>query len=412
MKRIFYSDYGEDPLRMKKIEAIFTDLRKAGVEVCRTSRKPVDTVALNLVLPSMIERSAEKAGVTLHPNVPDTDVNTRRHAATFSYDHPRKSEADCFAAMHMYRQYIEQELSEFRPDLVVLWHQFNAYHYTIFDWCNRENVPIIYCENGVLPGSWCFEYTGQMGESWIATNPEKFKKLPIGKADADNAQAFLKEAVASRANRKNQGITVEESGLRTVLESDPRPKILYAGNNDFKAGLKPFSARRSRLHAADFVDTEAGLNAILPIARKNGWHVLFKPHPSVKHSFENIADFEDCLTIVDKRVDLLDLLSLSDVLATIVSQSAYMSLIHSTPVVLMGRMQLTGSGLVEEAPYVSRLEKALKMALKHTVDQRALLEHVARLLRYYVVSSEYGECGRFYYDLADVAETLIHAKNH
>ena len=77
MTRIFYSDYGEDPVRIAKIEAICKDLRAAGADVCRTSRRPLDTVARNLVLPNLIERSMQGAGVTLHPSIAPTDLETR-----------------------------------------------------------------------------------------------------------------------------------------------------------------------------------------------------------------------------------------------------------------------------------------------------------------------------------------------
>lgn len=394
---------------MAKIEAILKDLRAAGADVCRTSRRPLDTVARNLVLPNLIERSMKGAGVTLHPSIADTDRDTRVQAATFRYDHPKKSARDCFTSMYMYRQYIEQELSQFRPDLVVLWHQFNAYHYVIANWCAREGVPVIYGENGALPGSWCFEHQGQMAESWIARSPERFAALPLGAADQTHASAYLDRAVTERMNRKAPGLSVTEAGLHDALHADPRPKLLYAGINDFKTGLQPFTRRRSLLHTGDFISTEAGLQALLPLARKNGWHILYKAHPSIKHAAQGLEAYADCLTIIDKRVDLLDLLNYADVLSTIVSQSAYMALMHDTPVVLMGRMQLSGSGLVSEAPYRADLEQAVKAALSSTVSRDQLRDHVARLIRYYVISAEYGDKGAFYYDLTQVAPSLLRA---
>ena len=409
MKRIFYSDYGEDPVRMTKIEAILKDLRAAGADVCRTSRSPLHTVARNLVLPNLIERSMQDAGITLHPSVRDTDRDVRIQAATFQYDHPKKSARDCFTSMYMYRQYIEHELTSFGPDLVILWHQFNAYHYVIAEWCKRENVPVIYAENGLLPGSWCFEYQGQMGESWIARNPETFAALPLDTADKEHADVYLKTAVTQKLNRKSPGLSVADAGLKQTLDNDPRPRILYAGINDFKTGLQPFTRRRSLLHSGDFISTEAGLKELLPLARKNGWHLLYKAHPSIKHAAEGLEDYADCLTVVDKRVDLIDLFTYVDTLVTIVSQSAYMALMHETPVVLLGRMQLSGSGMVAEAPYRANLEHAVYAALDSVVSQEALRDHIARLIRYYVVSSEYSERGHFYYDLSDLAPSFLRA---
>lgn len=408
--RIFYSDYGTDPFRITRIEAVLRDLKVRGVDVCRTSRMPLDTVAFNLVLPNMILRSLKDVGVQLHPDIRPTERRLCLQAATYRYDYPRRSFEECYGAIYLYRQYIVHELEQFKPDLVVLWHQYNAYHYVIADWCREKNVPVMFGENGVLPGSWCFEFQGQMGESWIAHNPEAFKALSIDKVDRKLAVVYLKHAVEHQLNRKGKGMTLEEAGLEERLTSDPRRKIVYAGINDYKTGLQPFSRLRTLKHTGDFFSTEAGLEALLTMARKNDWHILYKAHPSIKHDSAGLDAYSDCLTVVDKRVDLIDLLKAADALATIVSQSAYMALIHDKPAVLMGRMQLSGSGLVEEAHYKSKLEHALKTALADTCSQdrqTMLRDHVARLIKYYLLSFDYGKPGLFRYDLSKLAETII-----
>ncbi|KUP93558.1 capsular polysaccharide export protein, LipB/KpsS family [Tritonibacter horizontis] len=410
--RIFYSDYGEDPVRIDRIETILRDLKAGGADVCRTSRHPLDTVARNLVLPNLIERSMRGIGVTQHPDITLTNRELRIQAATYQYDHPKKSARDCYTSLYMYREYIEQELERFAPDLVILWHQFNAYHYAIADWCQRTGVPVMFGENGVLPGSWCFEFKGQMAESWIAQQPDVFKALPITQSDREHAASYLRQTITARTNRKGQGLSLHEVGQAAALSEDQRPKLIYAGVNDFKTGLQPFTKRRTLKHTGDFVSTEIGLEALLPLARKNDWHILYKAHPSIKHASPGLEHYSDCLTVIDKRVDLIDLLDQADALVTIVSQSAYMALIHDTPVVLMGRMQLTGSGLVEEAPYRAELERAIQTALADKGKETRpdmLRDHVARLMKYYVIAPDYDQPGMFRYDLSDVASTVLAA---
>lgn len=410
MTRIFYSDYGADPLRLERIEAILRDLKAKGATLCRTSRDPVDTVAENLPLPYLITAAPNRLGIDLKPKVKAHDRLTRICAEIFRYDNGNRSHRECYISMHLYKQYITHELKRFSPDLVVLWHQFNAYHYLIEDWCQTRGVPVLYGEHGVLPGSWCFEFGGQMAESWISRDPGAFRALPVDAGDLDRARGYLAHAVDTRMNRKAPGLTAAEAGLADRLTADPRPKILYAGVNDYKAGLQPFSQHRTLRHTGDFISTPAGLEALLPLARKNGWHILYKPHPSIKHHPDALSAHQDYLSVIDKRVDLVDLLQYADALATIVSQSAYMALMHDTPVVLMGRMQLSGSGLVEEALYRRDLEAAVKSALAggdHETRRARLEEHVARLLRYYVISAEYGEHAPFPHDLSGFAGSIL-----
>jgi hypothetical protein len=408
--RIFYSDYGDDQARFARIEALIAHLKAGGATVCRTTRGPVDTVGQALPLPNIIRRSLVDGGYALHPDAPADDALTLYSAGAFRYDHPKKSAADCYASVHVYRQYIEHELDRFAPDLVILWHQFNAYHYIITDWCRRRGTPVIYGEHGVLPGSWCFEYHGQMAESWIAQAPKRFAELPIDEADLEHARAWLDHAVAARLNRKTGMTPLQDEALRARLDSDPRPKILYTGVNDYKTGLLPFSRSRTLQHTGDFISTEAGLRALLPLAQKHGWHILYKPHPSIRHEFREAEAAKGHLTMIDKSVDLIDMLSRSDAMATILSQSAYMSLIHGRPTILMGRMQLSGSGLVHEAPYRRALEAAVRTALKRddaAARRGKLIAHIARLMRYYVISPDYGDRGMFRYDLSHFAESLL-----
>lgn len=410
MTRIFYSDYGEDPVRIAKIERIITALQAQGATVCRSNRRAMVSAGITLPMPPLVMASPSKLGIDLKSKVKATDPLLRQCAEIFRYDHSNRSERDCYVSMHLYQQYITSELERFAPDLVLLWHQFNAYHYIIEDWCQARNIPVLYGEHGVLPGSWCFEFGGQMAESWIGRDPAGFQALPVEPGDLDRAQRYLAHAVENRMNRKAPGLTAAETGLADRLRADPRPKILYAGVNDYKAGLQPFDQTRTLRHTGDFISTPAGLEALLPLARKNNWHVLYKPHPSIKHELGALSAHQDYLSVIDKRVDLIDLLQYCDVLATIVSQSAYMALMHDTPVVLMGRMQLSGSGLVQEALYRRDLTTAVKSALAdsdHETRRARLVDHVARLMRYYVIADDFDAHGLFCYDLADFAQSLL-----
>lgn len=415
MTRIFYSDYGGDPTRIEKMERILQDFLDLGCEVRRTSLHPISSVVPTLPLPNLTRMGGGRTRLKLQSGTPVQNRVLRYSAEIFRSDNPNRSSKDCYLSMYLYQLYIEEELKRFKPDLVILWHQFSSYHHIIASWCETNAVPIVYGEHGVLPGSWCFEFQGQMGESWIARDPERFRALPLDQRDRHQADEYLEYAVSNRMNRKTGMISVSEAGLEDTLTQDARPKILYAGINDFKTGLQPFSRRRSLQHSGDFISTEAGLMALLPLARKNGWQVLFKPHPSIRHDAQALDAYADCLAIIDKRVDLVDLLKYSDALATIVSQSAYMGLLHNIPVVLMGRMQLSGSGLVQEACFRSDLEAALRRALPPEPKQHdpdALRDHVARLIRYYVMSDTYGEASLFRHDLSNLAPAFTTATSN
>lgn len=406
--RVFYSDYGTDPDRIARIEGFLARLKARGAAVCRTSRAPLDTVALNLPLPrTIVAPPAFSSGTPRH--TPDRSDSLLTIAATcFNYDYHLKTLEECAASILQYQSYIHFEIDNFQPSCVILWHQFNHYHYIVADYCKARDIPVIYAENGVLPGSWCFEHGGQMAESWIAGNPDGFAALPVSAQDRADARRYLDMAARSKLNRKTGGPGVREAGLAEALADDPRPTILYAGVNDIKTGLAPYSWRRSPRHAIDYASSEAGLDALLEVAGRRDWRILYKPHPGVKPGRGRAYANDPHLLVIEKSVDLVDLLRHVDVLATILSQSAYMALINGVPCVLMGRMQLTGSGLAHEALRETELEAAVEAALADSGGDRAALEaHVARLLRHYLVAPTMKPTPPFRYGLADVADAVL-----
>lgn len=412
-KRVLLSDYGGDITRPAQLDHVLRELVESGDEVYRTSLMPISTVSANLLLPRFfhsrkLHESIEKTKALSNYSKQKHDL--LQYCAGLRWGaQPERSYDNNITFCALYHEYITEELNKIKPDLVILWHKFNVYHVIIEAWCKRHGKEVVYCENGVLPGSWCFEYGGQMGESWIAKHPKAFEALPISGNDILSAQAYLTHCARSGLNRKGRGRPLAESGLAEWITADNRPTVLYTGSNDPKTGLVPYDPDVTREHAQEFVDTRRGLEQLLAVARKNDWRIVFKPHPSVKIPQIEALETDPHIALAGQDVDLVELLRYVDAMATIVSQAAYMALIHDKPCVLMGRMQLTGTGLVEEALTSSALEPALYRALNTEFGcerQAAFERHVARLLRYYVVSPT-ATAGEFFrYGLCDVGGAI------
>jgi hypothetical protein len=248
-----------------------------------------------------------------------------------------------------------------------------------------------------------------MGESWISKSPSDFHLLPITTRDRSNAAAYLKFAVSNGLNRKRDAVSFSNEQIKNKIVSDPRPKILYAGINDYKTGVMPFHPERTLKHSGDFSSTESGLEHLIKLAERNNWLILFKPHPSIKHTNNLVEKNSSFVIQIDKQINLIEAINISDVLVTLVSQSAYMSVMHEKPTVLLGRMQLTGSGLVYEAPIRTLVESEIKTALESGTmasQKDAVIDHIARLIRYYLVSDNFEESGYFRYRLKNFAKTL------
>ena len=81
-----------------------------------------------------------------------------------------------------------------------------------------------------------------------------------------------------------------------------------------------------------------------------------------------------------------NLIDFSD-LITVFSQSAYIALLRSKPVLMLGYMQLKNKGCTYEAFSLDAIEDKIHLALKkgYTGKQKYFFtKHVAQLLRYYL----------------------------
>ena len=102
--------------------------------------------------------------------------------------------------------------------------------------------------------------------------------------------------------------------------------------------------------------------------------------------FENVDLLPDNVIYVD-TCDINDLIDISDVVVTIRSTTNYVALIRKCPVLMLGYTQTHGQGCTYEAFEKNVIEPQLKQAIDKgfTAEQReAFIEHVARLLKYYL----------------------------
>lgn len=275
------------------------------------------------------------------------------------------------------------------PALAVLWHQFNPLHYALAALCRDAEIPVLFAEYGVLPGTVAFDAEGQMAESWVARDNERFVSLPVTAEQRATATRYLQAMREQRRSRKPQPAQTETvERLRTIRE-DGRPVIFYAGENPYRTGMLPADTERARLHSPHFRSTAEALEAVCSVAETRGWHVVFKPHPLAKAAPSPSCQ-ADTLTVMNDA-NVFDCILESDVTATLVSQVSYLALIHGKPCVLMGRNPLSGKGCAYELPSPDALESTLQEALAEgfmPAQQEAWRTHAAQLCAHYLFALE------------------------
>lgn len=279
-------------------------------------------------------------------------------------------------------KYYEEVFELLKPEQVLLWNEFHALHHIVRAVASKKGIKIKYMEFGSIPGTFALENMGQMGESYPARYYKEFRKKPVEKNELDYSREILNELRESKLNRN-----IQKQGDMELLKKQikkGRPVLFYAGQNDFESGIFPYTENSKKYHSPIFSSSDETAVYLAKLAKKNDWNLIYKPHPIMK-SLGNVGKKFPENVIVVNEYDINELIDFSDVVLTILSQTAYISLIRQKPTVMLGFNQLRGKGCTYEAFEREKIEEMITEAVKsgYTDTMKKEFElHVAQMLKY------------------------------
>lgn len=285
-------------------------------------------------------------------------------------------------------RYINGMLDVLNPEIVIIWNQFHAFHHIMGAICKRRGIQIIYYEFGSLPGTYALERLGQMGESYPAQYSQEFKNLPVTKEELQQAEKVWEFLKTSKLNRKEQPVNDDLNILKKRLKPG-RPIIFFAGQNDYEAGICPYTSNTKKNHSPIFESSDEAAIELASICKKNDWNFVYKRHPLVSKfvPIEKISvKMPDNILMFD-NLDISTIIETADVTVTILSQVGYVSTILKRPTIMLGYMQLKGKGCTYEVFEKRNVESTIRQALQEgfTKDQEsAFIKHIAQLNKYYL----------------------------
>lgn len=382
----FFSGDGQRK-KLEYFEKLDSFLRERGFRIFLFDWGPekIESACANIMLPRFILTGQKIDGARFfEESALAEDV---RHAASIEATIRACPLVNAGVKALYFRAYLRDLFLEHEPALCILWHQFNTFNYTAAHLCDEIGIPYVYAEYGTLPGTVCFERDGQMAESWVAKETDRFLELSVDDADLAAAERYLAYARQSKISRKDQAFDVDIDEVMKPSREAGRRVVFYAGLNDPATGVQPRSLPASTRHSPFFEDTHDALRHLSVLAEQNDWQILFKPHPILQGrvNYDDLPFPERVRNVVG--ANLFDCIEKTDVTVTIVSQVSYMALIHNRPVVLLGCTQLSGKGCLYEPRAIDETGATLEEALAHgfsSEQRRAWLRHVAQSLRYYL----------------------------
>ena len=308
-----------------------------------------------------------------------------------------------------FRAFMRRLLRRERPALCVLWHQFNGLHHALANLLNEGGIPYCFAEYGVLPGMIVFDRDGQMAESWVAVESERFRELPVEPARLELVDQYLEMVRVQKRTRRRQPCNDEVLQLIREKRGKAKAVMFFAGEYAYRSGMLPSGFPRARLHSPHFESTAAALSRVAELASKNDWHIIFKPHPLATDSAAAPEAPNEHVSVI-RDANVFDCILLSDVTITVLSQVSYLALLQKRPVVLLGRSTLSGKGCAYELESRDDLEGVIKAALRDGFtngQSQAFRQHAARLCTHYLHAMDRDVEDLLGRGTADAAEFLL-----
>ena len=298
-----------------------------------------------------------------------------------------------------------------RPDFVFLWNQFNVFHKIAAEYLRRRNIRFGFFHDGLLPGSIAFDFDGEMGNSWVSRDPERFCTVEVSDEDCARARAFVEGLSGDEVNQRHvQRDDVIVSEALRLRRLDRRPVLFLAGQNDWHAGISP-KTPQTEIISPIFDSSSEALRKLDAIAGETGFSVVYKPHPLCRdrHLFLSADAFPNSLIL--KSTSLQGCMQASSLVATIASQTCYPALLAGHPVMMFGRNQITGKGLTYDVSRLEDIPSQIEAALADPLAEgrrEHLVRHIAQLERSYLF--DYGTlAGGFYRRGAGAAARMFKA---
>lgn len=254
-------------------------------------------------------------------------------------------------------------MNTYQPDAVILYSQFKPEHLIAALVCGVKGITPLYTHTGVLPGSIGFEWGGQMAESPLARTDFQTIRSSVDEKALAQAQEYLCEMRSNPVDRKRQKDDSQQvEALVASFRAKGKRVVFYAGSNDYESGISPRWAKRSQIHSPHYDSSLAAVVDLAKYAEDQNFEILFKPHPHLNTTPQDVQEFPAIHFIGDGNVNAL--VRLSDVTATLVSTVSYLSVLMKKPCIQMGMNSMEAS----EAVYVIDADHSLPDALKQSLE--------------------------------------------
>lgn len=282
-------------------------------------------------------------------------------------------------------RYFTALIEKVAPMALIIWNKWGNNCVIPEGIAKQKKIPVISVERGFLEGTIMISENGY-GKDFINYNPKKFCSLPTTADEVQKAQMVIDFLGASHFNRRVQPINDISVQLRQRLNGEC-PNILLIGALDFENPAFPKNDESWNIYGSFFTTSEDAMTYISKLAKKNGWNLVYKPHPAMGRWGHSSTRYKNSTNVFYvNEADIYELIDIADVVVCMISGVSHIALTCDKPLVQLGYTPLKGKGCCYEPVDVDDIEAKIKEALRYgyTPEQKsAFVKHVAQVNKYY-----------------------------
>lgn len=282
-------------------------------------------------------------------------------------------ETEFYDSVELY-YYYKSIIKIIKPSKIVIWSNWNNVSYILGHLAQIYNIPCGYMEYGWIPGTYQVDPRGIAGQSEYAANPQMFENIEIKNIyNIGKVKQYVKN---NKLDTQNFNDTEADNNALLKINKQKK-KIFLVGMDDCGMKMNPKSDYWKSYVSNVVESTEEAFFLLMELCKKNGWNLIFKPHP--KNPVPELGEHpEEVIFIKDMEVDRL--IELADVVVSIASAVDYKALIYGKPLVQLGITGLRGKGCTYGVFEKKDLEEQVMLALKDGMTEKQT-ENFDRLLQ-------------------------------
>lgn len=281
-------------------------------------------------------------------------------------------------------EYYKRVIEELDAEKVLILSGWNIDNYLLKFVAEQKGIRFGVFEFGWIPGTIQVDPCGVIGQGECAQHPEIIQKVSVTNDDIQKVQA-VKEFVIQNKVDSRDFVLSETDEIQLKKLDKTKKTVFVVGMNESGNSTVNGSDYWKKVLSSTFDSMREALEECISICRKNGWNLIFKPHPDDTTFAGDDDRYDGIIFIRNMPVD--DLIEMSDVMVSMSSTTEYRALMYNKPVVQVGITSLNHMGCTYKVDDKKELESVLMDALENgmTIEQKNNFDILlARLMKKYL----------------------------